>query len=79
MYAKYGRIHKARELFDKIHDVNIVSLITIIGGYAIHGYNKDALKIFDMIKHLEVNHNNITFVCILLVYSHIDLLDEGYK
>ena len=34
MYAKYGRVHKALELFDKMHDANIVFLCTIIIGYA---------------------------------------------
>lgn len=37
MYAKCERIHKARELFHKMHDVNTVSWIAMIGGYAIHG------------------------------------------
>lgn len=38
MYVKYGSVEKAHKLFYKMHDVNIVSLTEIIGGYAIHGY-----------------------------------------
>ena len=30
MYVKYGRIHKAQELFDKMHDANIVSWYVMI-------------------------------------------------
>ena len=52
MYEKYGRIHKAWELFHKMHDENIVSWNTIIIGYAIHCYNKDSLKLLNLLKHL---------------------------
>jgi len=45
MYPKCERVEKAHKLFGNMRDVNIVSLIEIIGGYAIHGYSKDALKI----------------------------------
>lgn len=31
MYAKYGIINKARELFNKMHDANIVSWNAMIG------------------------------------------------
>jgi len=41
MYVISGIIHKARELFYKMHDANTISWIAIIGEYAIHGYNKD--------------------------------------
>jgi len=34
MYAKCGRIHKALELLEKLHDSNIVSWIAIIARYA---------------------------------------------
>lgn len=37
MYAKCGRMHKARELFDQMHDANTISLNAMIGGYVKHG------------------------------------------
>ena len=52
-----------------MHDANIVLWNTMIGGYAIHIYNKDALKIFDLMKHLATNPNRIKFVCIILAYN----------
>jgi len=33
MYAKYRRIHKAKELYHKMHDANIVSWSTMIPTY----------------------------------------------
>ena len=49
------------KLVDKMHDANIVLLIVTIRGLAIHGYNKNALKLFDLMKHFKTNPNNITF------------------
>lgn len=40
MYAKYERIHKVWELFDKIHDAKIVSCYAIIIGYAQNRFYK---------------------------------------
>ncbi|XP_057848011.1 pentatricopeptide repeat-containing protein At2g33760-like [Cryptomeria japonica] len=38
MYAKCGKIQKARELFDKIHNPNVISWTAMIAGYAINDY-----------------------------------------
>jgi len=51
----------------------------MIGGYVIHVYNKDSLKIFDLMKYLGINLNNITFLYILLALIYAFLVDEGYK
>lgn len=51
IYVKYGRIHKEYELFNKIHDANIVVWIPMIKGYIIHGYNKDSFKLLDLMKY----------------------------
>lgn len=51
MFAKYVRIHKAWELFHKMHHENIISWNAIIRGYAIHCYNMDALKLFNLGNH----------------------------
>ena len=38
MYAKCGRIEKARELFDKMHGVNTISWNAMIARYAQNGF-----------------------------------------
>lgn len=46
-----------------LHNVNIISWIAKVGGYAIYGYRNDDLKLFHLMKlHLETNPNNIIFV-----------------
>ena len=46
MYIKYGRIYKAQELFDKMHDANIDSWTTMALGYAQNLFSKEALHNF---------------------------------
>eukprot|EP01018_Ginkgo_biloba_P002433 Gb_04612 [translate_table: standard] len=46
MYAKCGRIEKARELFDKMYQRNDVSWTAMIAGYAQNGHIDEALKLF---------------------------------
>jgi len=79
MYAKCGRIHKDNESFDKIHDVDTISWTTMYEGYEIHGYKKDSLKLFDLMKPLGINPCRITFIHILFAFFHVGLVDEGCK
>lgn len=51
----------------------------MIGVYTINGYSKDALKICYLMNHLGTNHENITFVYILLACNHASVVDDGYK
>lgn len=46
MYAKYGRMQKARELFDKMPKQVTVSWNTMISGYAQNGALDEALQFF---------------------------------
>lgn len=62
-----------------MHDVDTILWIAMIRRYAIHGYSRDVLKIFDLIKHFGTNHNNMTFACVLHACNHAILVDEGCK
>lgn len=46
MYEKYGSIEKASELFDKMHDVDIILWIAMIIGYAQDGCFEKTLDTF---------------------------------
>ncbi|XP_057845433.2 pentatricopeptide repeat-containing protein At4g02750-like isoform X2 [Cryptomeria japonica] len=79
MYAKCGSLQKARKLFDKMHQPNVISWTAMIAGYAMHGYGKDALKLFELMKYSRTKPNHISFVCALYACSHAGLVDEGCK
>ncbi|XP_057833070.2 pentatricopeptide repeat-containing protein At3g16610 isoform X2 [Cryptomeria japonica] len=79
MYAKCGSIEKAREVFEKMPQRNVVSWNAMIAGYAQNGLCKDALKVFELMKHSGTYPDIISFACVLFACSHAGLVDEGCK
>eukprot|EP00250_Pteridium_aquilinum_P019913 c24623_g2_i1 orf=596-1288(+) len=65
MYGKFGLLDKAQQVFDKIHDPNVVSWTALIAGYAEHGQGEKALECFEKMQKEGVSPNAVTFVCIL--------------
>ncbi|XP_057854720.2 pentatricopeptide repeat-containing protein At2g13600 [Cryptomeria japonica] len=51
MYAKCGSIYMARELFDRMPQRSVISWNIMIAGYAQNGFCKDALKLFELMRH----------------------------
>ncbi|XP_059069475.1 pentatricopeptide repeat-containing protein At3g24000, mitochondrial-like [Cryptomeria japonica] len=77
MYGKCGNMDKARELFDKMSQKNVVSWNAMIAGYAHNGFCKDALKIFELMKHSGAYPDAVSFSCVLCACRHTGLVDEG--
>ncbi|XP_057819549.2 pentatricopeptide repeat-containing protein At3g02330, mitochondrial [Cryptomeria japonica] len=46
MYAKCGRVQKARQLFDKMRSPGLVSFTVMVTGYAQNGFLAEALRLF---------------------------------
>ncbi|XP_057869036.2 pentatricopeptide repeat-containing protein At1g08070, chloroplastic isoform X2 [Cryptomeria japonica] len=72
MYAKCGNIFKARELFDNMSQSDVVSWNAMIEGYAMNGYIKDALKLFELMKHSGTKPDRVSFLCVLFACSHAE-------
>eukprot|EP01018_Ginkgo_biloba_P004806 Gb_36676 [translate_table: standard] len=79
MYAKCGSIESARNLFDNIHQRTPSSWNAMIGGYAMHGYGKEALKLFEQMQHSGMKPTHITLVCVLTACCHAGLVSEGRR
>jgi pentatricopeptide repeat protein len=79
MYAKCGDIDKSRHLFDKMQERNVVSWTSMISGYAIHGYGKEAIELFEQMQHSGLKPNHVTLVCILSACCHAGLVDTGRR
>lgn len=77
MYCKCGNIDEANVIFEEISDKDIVSWNTIIGGYARHGFGKEALRIFESMKTSGVKPDEVTMVGVLSACSHSGLVDRG--
>ncbi|XP_057814057.1 pentatricopeptide repeat-containing protein At3g09040, mitochondrial-like [Cryptomeria japonica] len=79
MYAKCGSIDMAREMFEKMPQRNVISWNVMIAGYAQNGFCKDALKLFELMKHSGTYPDHVSFTCVLLACSHVGLVEEGCK
>ncbi|XP_057827530.2 putative pentatricopeptide repeat-containing protein At3g13770, mitochondrial [Cryptomeria japonica] len=79
MYAKCGDIEMARVLFDKMPRRNAVLWTTMIVGYAMHGQGKEAVRLFERMRRVEVIPDAITFVGVLSACCHAGLVDEGCR
>ncbi|XP_057870782.1 pentatricopeptide repeat-containing protein At4g02750-like isoform X2 [Cryptomeria japonica] len=79
MYAKCGSIDRARQLFDKMPQRNVVAWTVMIAGYAQNGLVERALETFNEMQLAGVKPTSITFVCILFACSHAGLVNEGCK
>nr|GMD67775.1 putative pentatricopeptide repeat-containing protein At3g23330 [Ipomoea batatas] len=79
MYAKCGKIMIARWIFDKMVLRDSVSWTAMIMGYALHGYAREAIRLFEKMEMEGVKPNSVAYVAVLTACSHAGLIDEGWK
>ncbi|XP_057868346.2 pentatricopeptide repeat-containing protein At2g13600 [Cryptomeria japonica] len=77
MYSECGSIGNARKIFEKMRERELVTWNAMIGGYAQHGYGKEALKLFETMRRENMQPDPVTFVGVLSACSHEGLVDEG--
>eukprot|EP01018_Ginkgo_biloba_P007725 Gb_41234 [translate_table: standard] len=75
MYAKCRRLEKARELFDKLSQPNVVSWNTMIVAYAQNGHIDDAFKLFQRIPERDV----VSWNAMIAGYAQNGHVDEALK
>ncbi|CAJ1894628.1 unnamed protein product [Sphenostylis stenocarpa] len=77
MYAKCGSLKQARDVFDSTQNPDIVSWSILIVSYAQFGLGHEALNLFRMMRNLDVQPNEVTYLGVLSACSHIGLVEEG--
>lgn len=78
MYARCGVIHEARTVFNEMKfPKDVISWNAMIGGYASHGYAKEALDLFESMKQFGLKPTYITFISVLSACAHGGLVEEG--
>ena len=65
MYAKFGCIEDAHQMFDKMHVHNLVSWTSMIEIYAQHYYGEKAWVLFSLMMEEEKRMKQFTIVNIL--------------
>jgi len=79
MYSKCGSIEKARDLFDKICQRNVVSWNAMIAGYAQNGRAAEALQLFQKMQHEGVQLDSKSFACVLPACAALASLEQGLE
>lgn len=77
MYAKAGRIHEARRVFDELPERDVVSCTAIISGYAQLGFDEDAVELFSRLQMEGMTSNYVTYASLLTALSGLASLDHG--
>ena len=79
MYVKCGSLTRAQEVFDGLHDRNLVSWNALISGHAELGKAEEAIKCFERMQLDGVSPDGITFVCILKACSSLGATSKGIE
>ncbi|XP_057816241.2 pentatricopeptide repeat-containing protein At4g02750 [Cryptomeria japonica] len=77
MYAKCGSIEKARELFDRMSQRDVISWNAMIAGYVQNGFVEKALETFKQMQLAGVKRNYATFASILPACAQKGALEHG--
>ncbi|KAF8390208.1 hypothetical protein HHK36_024730 [Tetracentron sinense] len=77
-YAKCGNIGMARLVFAwMMEKKNIVSWTSMMAGFAMHGFGKEAVELFHEMEDVGLRPDGITFISILYACSHAGLIEQG--
>eukprot|EP01018_Ginkgo_biloba_P013168 Gb_21055 [translate_table: standard] len=77
MYAKCGNLQKARDVFDKMYERNVVCWTAIIAGYAQNGQAVEALQIFRQMQLAGVKPDRSTYASVLPALANLAALEQG--
>jgi pentatricopeptide repeat protein len=79
MYGKCGSIENAYKVFWKMQRRNVVSWTAMIVGYAIHGFGREALELFEQLRQTGIKPDRVTFIGILSACCHAGLLEDAWQ
>lgn len=78
MYSKCGSLEDALKVFNGIKEKDVVVYNAMIGGYAIHGFTREAMKLFEEMVEVRLRPTDITFIGVLSACAHAGLISQGW-
>ncbi|KAL0911765.1 hypothetical protein M5K25_019926 [Dendrobium thyrsiflorum] len=79
-YMKCGSLDFGRRVFDTMTiPRNVVSWNSMISGYGVHGFGKEAILVFEEMISVGISPSHVTFVSVLGACSHGGLVEEGMR
>ncbi|KAK6156397.1 hypothetical protein DH2020_010645 [Rehmannia glutinosa] len=78
MYGKAGSIDDAKKVFYRLAKKDVVSWNSmLLTAYAQHGLGQETVDLFEEMRAVGFQPNEISFLCVLNACSHAGLLDKG--
>lgn len=77
LYGKCGNSEMARSVFDALIEIDLVSMNSMIYSYAQNGFGNEALQLFNGMKDLGLEPNDVTILSVLLACNNSGLVQEG--
>ncbi|KAK4799887.1 hypothetical protein SAY86_025252 [Trapa natans] len=77
MYAKAGKMHEARGIFECLPERDVVSCTAIISGYAQLGFDEEALELFRQLQREGMDTNYVTYASLLTAIAGLAALNHG--
>ncbi|CAF1488053.1 unnamed protein product [Adineta steineri] len=75
MWSKSGDIHRAKEIFQSIHQGDTLVYGSMINGYGLNGMSYEPIDIYEQMP--ENMKNEMTHICILNACSHSGLVNQA--
>ncbi|KAL5710514.1 hypothetical protein ACHQM5_021065 [Ranunculus cassubicifolius] len=79
MYSKCGSIEEAYLVFSIAEDRNIVLWNSLLSGFSRHARSMEAMILFEKMQQSGISPNEITYVSVLSVCSHMGLVETGQR
>ncbi|KAL4197796.1 hypothetical protein AMTRI_Chr04g190050 [Amborella trichopoda] len=79
MYEKCGQIDLAKEIFDCTKKKDVISWNGMIAAYAHHGMGLESIRLFEAMRSLGFEPDDVTYVGVLSACSHSGLVTEGLE
>lgn len=77
MYAKAGRIHEARLVFEALPERDVISCTAMISGCSQQGLYEDAIEIFCKLQGEGMSSNYVTYTSLLNAVSGLAAIEHG--
>lgn len=79
LYARYGLLESAQDVFSKLLVQDVISWNALITGYVEHTHWEEALYCFEQMLHKGISLNAVSFVCGLKACGIIGAADKGQE
>lgn len=78
-YGNCGHVNVARDVFERIHDKNIVTWNAMMMCYGMHGYAEEALTMLSRLLESGLQPDDVMFLSLLSICSHAGMVAKAQE